>query len=80
MKRIEKLKKQNPLFNTMDDFKKGDKVQVAEERIINYLGKNHGIDYDENLFFVKEYGQGTASFKITKDNIITLRISCVQFV
>ena len=80
MKRIEKLKKQNPLFNTMDDFKKGDKVRAVEKRIINYLGKNHGVNCDCVMKFVEEYGQGTAQFKTKSGEIITLKINCVQFV
>lgn len=80
MNRIEKLKKQSCLFNTISDFKKGDKVKVIEERIKGYFGKNHGVNCDEVLEFIEEYGQGTAEFKRPDGDIVTHRLSNVKFI
>ena len=80
MKRIEKLKKQSCLLNTMDNFRRGDKCEAIEARMKKTFGRNHGIDCKIIYEFIKEYGQATAEFKTPSGEIITLKINNVKFV
>ena len=80
MKRIEKLKKQSCLLNTMDDFKRGDRVMAIEARMKETFGRNHNVNCNELLIFIAEYGQATAEFKTPGGDVITLKINNVKFV
>ena len=62
------------------DYKKGEMFKPLEEKLKERFGKNHGVNCDEVLEFVKVYSdnRGTGFFKTPAGEILTLKATDVE--